>query len=85
MATLRKGSTGQDVRELQTAVSTQGASTDSYRSFAIALANDGKIKEAQSTLETLQERGASSGDCGKRDVGEPARGNAEQHPGADNK
>lgn len=51
------------VRELQTAVSTQGASTDSYRSFAIALANDGKIKEAQSTLETLQERGASSGDC----------------------
>ena len=51
------------VRELQTAVSTQGASTDSYRSFAIALANDGKMKEAQSTLETLQERGASSGDC----------------------
>lgn len=51
------------VRELQTAVSTQGASTNSYRSFAIALANDGKIKEAQSTLETLQERGASSGDC----------------------
>lgn len=51
------------VRELQTAVSTQGASTDSYRSFAIALANDGKIKEAQSILETLQERGASSGDC----------------------
>ena len=51
------------MRELQTAVSTQGASTDSYRSFAIALANDGKIKEAQSTLETLQERGASSGDC----------------------
>lgn len=51
------------VRELQTAVSTQGASTDSYRSFAIALANDGKIKEAQSTLETLQESGASSGDC----------------------
>ena len=51
------------VRELQTAVSIQGASTYSYRSFAIALANDGKIKEAQSTLETLQERGASSGDC----------------------
>lgn len=51
------------VRELQTAVRLQGADTESYRSLAIALANDGKLEEAQQALETLREKGASSGDC----------------------
>lgn len=51
------------VRELQTATKLQGAGTESYRSLAIALANDGKLEEAQQALETLQEKGASSGDC----------------------
>lgn len=50
-------------QELQLAVQQQGASTDSYRSLAIALANAGKLDEAQKTLEVLQKRGASSGDC----------------------
>lgn len=51
------------VRELQTAVQLQGADTESYRSLAIALANDGKLEEAKQALETLREKGASSGDC----------------------
>ena len=51
------------VLELQTAVRLQGAGTESYRSLAIALANDGKLKEAQQALKTLQKKGASSGDC----------------------
>lgn len=51
------------VRELQTAAKLQGAGTESYRSLAIALANDGKLEEAQQALQTLQEKGASSGDC----------------------
>lgn len=51
------------VRELQTAVRLQGADTESYRSLAISLANDGKLEEAKQALETLREKGASSGDC----------------------
>ena len=51
------------VLELQTAARLQGAGTESYRSLAIALANDGKLEEAQQELETLQKKGASSGDC----------------------
>lgn len=51
------------VLELQAAVRLQGASTESYRSLAIALANDGKLEEAQQELDTLQKKGASSGDC----------------------
>ena len=51
------------VLELQAAVRLQGAGTESYRSLAIALANDGKLKEAQQELDTLQKKGASSGDC----------------------
>ena len=51
------------VRELQTAIRLQGADTESYRSLAIALANDGKLEEAKQALETLREKGASSGDC----------------------
>lgn len=51
------------VQELQTAVRLQGADTESYRSLAIALANDGKLEEAQQALETLREKEASSGDC----------------------
>lgn len=35
------------VLELQAAVRLQGAGTESYRSLAIALANDGKLEEAQ--------------------------------------
>ena len=31
--------------------------------LAIALANDGKLEEAQQELDTLQKKGASSGDC----------------------
>lgn len=50
-------------QELQLAVQQQGASTDSYRSLAIALANAGKLEQAQKTLEVLQKNGASSGDC----------------------
>lgn len=49
--------------ELQAAVRLQGAGTESYRSLAIALANDGKLEEAQQELDTLQTKGASSGDC----------------------
>lgn len=48
------------VLELQAAVRLQGASTESYRSLAIALANDGKLEEAQ---QELDKKGASSGDC----------------------
>lgn len=51
------------VLELQAAVRLQGAGTESYRSLAIALANDGKLEEAQQELDTLQKKGASSGDC----------------------
>jgi len=31
--------------------------------LAIALANDGKLEEAQQELDTLQKKGASFGDC----------------------
>lgn len=51
------------VLELQAAVRLQGAGTESYRSLAIALANDGKLEEAQQELDTLQKKGAFSGDC----------------------
>lgn len=51
------------VRELQLAVKQQGAESESYRSLAIALANAGKLEDAKKTLEVLQEKGASSGDC----------------------
>ena len=51
------------VLELQAAVRLQGAGNESYRSLAIALANDGKLEEAQQELDTLQKKGASSGDC----------------------
>lgn len=51
------------VLELQAAVRLQGAGTESYRSLAIALANAGKLEEAQQELDTLQTKGASSGDC----------------------
>lgn len=44
------------VLELQAAVRLQGAGTESYRSLAIALANDGKLKEAQQELDTLQKK-----------------------------
>ena len=51
------------VLELQAAVRLQEVGTESYRSLAIALANDGKLEEAQQELDTLQKKGASSGDC----------------------
>lgn len=44
------------VLELQAAVRLQGAGTESYRSLAIALANDGKLEEAQQELDTLQKK-----------------------------
>ena len=44
------------------AVRLQGAGTESYGGLAIALANDGKLEEAQQELDTLQKKGASSGD-----------------------
>lgn len=51
------------VQELEIAVQQQDAGTESYRSLAIALANAGRLDEAQKTLETLRKAGASSGDC----------------------
>lgn len=51
------------VIQLQNAAAQPGAGTQNYRSLAIALANDGKLEEAQKTLEILRERGASTGDC----------------------
>ena len=51
------------VQELRQAVQVTGAGTDSYRSFAIALANAGKVDEAQKALDNLRSRNAASGDC----------------------
>lgn len=51
------------VQELELAAQQQGAGAESYRSLAIALANAGRLDEAQKTLETLRKAGASSGDC----------------------
>lgn len=51
------------VQELRAAARQQGTGTDTYRSLAIALANNGEIQQAQDTLDILRESGASSGDC----------------------
>lgn len=53
----------QAVIELQNAAQQPGAGTQNYRSLAIALANDGKLEDAQKTLDILREQGASTGDC----------------------
>lgn len=54
---------GRAVEELQQAVQQKGAGTNSYRSLAIALANAGRLDQAQETLETLRAAGGSAGDC----------------------
>ncbi|MGN0706800.1 MAG: tetratricopeptide repeat protein [Faecalibacterium sp.] len=60
---LELGDYQQAVPQLEKAVTIQGASTDSYRSLAIALANAGKMDDAQDTLETMRAQHAAVSDC----------------------
>ena len=51
------------VLELQAAVRLREQVLKAIGGLAIALANDGKLEEAQQELDTLQKKGASFGDC----------------------
>lgn len=79
MATLRKGSTGQDVRELQTALNGKGY-TLSVDGFTVTRPRRRCGTTSRKTgfpWWTASRETRRGGAC--------SAGNAEQHPGADNK